>query len=615
MLTHWSLNNFKAFKELPPLNLSMVNVLAGANSSGKSTLIQSILVLKQTLQYGPEDRAISLNGPILRMGSFRDVKNHEAARDDFAINFNIEIKNHELSYQGRPHWSRSSNYGLQMGGPGWEAISLSLQYGLPETDDFREAHVQERNLSPDLISTSLRLLGKHDEEQVFLYCDFLRGGTSSRFPYEIDTDPDTERELIDSKPEGTIEGGYVSYFLPEFAVVKFNQTEVEIDALIDALFRQTSLLATHRVSSEETLSPKIVSAINEWLIAHGAEPFTGGAEPVQLSDAQEKLSRFIRRPAGLLASLRDLDQSDPNLADITRLKAAVKDIASSERKPEFQYMGGRSQGIDYAGSYITDFFKFGIRYLGPLRDSPRPVYQPEALESTTDVGYRGEHTAAVFEINKRNHVAYHSPPDGKSETDYVALSVERLDILEVAAASWLEYLGVATSVETMDAGVFGNRMRVSVGDEVRLHDLTNVGVGVSQVLPIVVMALLAPRGSLLVFEQPELHLHPKVQARLADFFLALALDGKQTILETHSEYLVDRLRLRIATAPSDNVRPLVNILFSEKKGSVSGLTPVEISEFGAILNWPKDFFEQSQQDVGRIIQAAARKRKSKIRND
>jgi predicted ATPase len=92
------------------------------------------------------------------------------------------------------------------------------------------------------------------------------------------------------------------------------------------------------------------------------------------------------------------------------------------------------------------------------------------------------------------------------------------------------------------------------------------------------------------------------------------LDGKQTLLETHSEYLVDRLRLRIASAPSDNVRPLVNILFSEKKNGSSDLTPVEISEYGSILNWPKDFFEQSQQDVGKIVQAASRKRKSKSQN-
>jgi predicted ATPase len=125
------------------------------------------------------------------------------------------------------------------------------------------------------------------------------------------------------------------------------------------------------------------------------------------------------------------------------------------------------------------------------------------------------------------------------------------------------------------------------------------------------MALLAPAGSFLIFEQPELHLHPKVQARLGDFFLALALDGKQLLLETHSEYLVDRFRLRIALSSSDKVRHLVNILFSEKVGSSSSLEPVEISEYGAVLKWPKDFFEQSQRDVGRIVKAASGKRRSK----
>ena len=119
---------------------------------------------------------------------------------------------------------------------------------------------------------------------------------------------------------------------------------------------------------------------------------------------------------------------------------------------------------------------------------------------------------------------------------------------------------------------------------------------------------MAPPGSFLIFEQPELHLHPRVQARLADFFLALALDGKQTILETHSEYLVDRFRLRIALSSSDSVRPLINILFSEKSAGQSTLTPLEISEFGSIANWPKNFFDQSQRDVGRIVKAASEKR-------
>jgi predicted ATPase len=123
------------------------------------------------------------------------------------------------------------------------------------------------------------------------------------------------------------------------------------------------------------------------------------------------------------------------------------------------------------------------------------------------------------------------------------------------------------------------------------------------------LALLAPRGSLLIFEQPELHLHPKVQARLADFFLSMALSGKQTLAETHSEYLIDRFRLRVALATDLRVKNMLSVLFSERENGVTNLIPIEISEYGAVLKWPKEFFDQSQSDVARILQAASAKRR------
>jgi predicted ATPase len=75
MLKRWSIENFKSFRDKTDVELAPINVFAGANSSGKSTIIQSILLLKQTLQYAPANRAIALNGPILKLGTFEDVKN------------------------------------------------------------------------------------------------------------------------------------------------------------------------------------------------------------------------------------------------------------------------------------------------------------------------------------------------------------------------------------------------------------------------------------------------------------------------------------------------------------------------------------------------------------
>jgi predicted ATPase len=122
------------------------------------------------------------------------------------------------------------------------------------------------------------------------------------------------------------------------------------------------------------------------------------------------------------------------------------------------------------------------------------------------------------------------------------------------------------------------------------------------------MALLAPPGSVLIFEQPELHLHPRVQARLADFFVAIALSGKQCLLETHSEYLIHRLRRRIAEAPGDELEKLCKLYFVERNQGLTTCRPVEISRFGAIADWPKDFFDQAQEEVESIIEAASTKR-------
>ena len=74
MLKKWSIKNFKSFKDKIAVDLAPITVIAGANSSGKSTLIQSILLLKQTIQYVPATRAVGLNGPLLKLGRFDDIK-------------------------------------------------------------------------------------------------------------------------------------------------------------------------------------------------------------------------------------------------------------------------------------------------------------------------------------------------------------------------------------------------------------------------------------------------------------------------------------------------------------------------------------------------------------
>src|SRR3954454_9557143 len=103
MLKRWSIENFKSFSGRTDITLAPITVFAGANSSGKSTIIQSILLLKQTLQYAPVGRPITLNGPLLKLGTFEDIKNSGSKQSYVGLGWEMEVE--DLSQQ----WNRSAH--------------------------------------------------------------------------------------------------------------------------------------------------------------------------------------------------------------------------------------------------------------------------------------------------------------------------------------------------------------------------------------------------------------------------------------------------------------------------------------------------------------------------
>ena len=123
------------------------------------------------------------------------------------------------------------------------------------------------------------------------------------------------------------------------------------------------------------------------------------------------------------------------------------------------------------------------------------------------------------------------------------------------------------------------------------------------------MCLLAEPDTTLIIEQPELHLHPKVQTLLGDFFLSMAILGKQCIIETHSEYIINRLRFRAAGAQAETISSLMKMYFVEKKGENSVFRPVDVNKYGAIKDWPEGFFDQSQRAAEEILRAGLEKKK------
>ena len=98
MLTSWTVENFKSIGRELMLSLSPITVLVGANSSGKSSIIQSILLIKQTLQYATADRPIALNGPLLKLGNYNDIRNVLSEGEGFRIGWKFDASYFSTSF-------------------------------------------------------------------------------------------------------------------------------------------------------------------------------------------------------------------------------------------------------------------------------------------------------------------------------------------------------------------------------------------------------------------------------------------------------------------------------------------------------------------------------------
>ena len=140
--------------------------------------------------------------------------------------------------------------------------------------------------------------------------------------------------------------------------------------------------------------------------------------------------------------------------------------------------------------------------------------------------------------------------------------------------------------------------------------ITDVGFGVSQILPVLTLCYYVPEGSVVILEQPEIHLHPSVQAGLADVFVdAIKQRHIQIVLESHSEHLLQRLQRRIAEESLD-VKDTA-LYFCAAHNGASSLTALDVDLFGNILNWPPGFFGDQFGEIAAMQKAViARKKKA-----
>lgn len=276
------------------------------------------------------------------------------------------------------------------------------------------------------------------------------------------------------------------------------------------------------------------------------------------------------------------------LPEIGRLRYAVLQEA------EKLLFGSYGFAYDWILSELRDELSTRLDYLGPVRADPRPFYP---VSEDPEVGTRGE-GAIPYLLRHRNDKVQFAP--GPTEM------LQQGGLFD-AVNHWLQRMRVTPSltIDPVESIAYTAAVRSPLVKS-RPINLSQVGFGISQILPVLIQGLRNPADAWVLFEQPEIHLHPRLQGELGDFFLACARTGKTLMVETHSDHLVHRIRRRIAEDTTGELAKLVQILFvhagtEENPGSY--VEPLQVGPDGSIVNWPDDFFQEGADEALAILDA------------
>lgn len=130
---------------------------------------------------------------------------------------------------------------------------------------------------------------------------------------------------------------------------------------------------------------------------------------------------------------------------------------------------------------------------------------------------------------------------------------------------------------------------------------TNVGFGVSYVLPLVITGLIAEKGTIMIAENPEAHLHPSAQTSIAEYLARIAQAGVYVIAETHSDHFINGIQLAVAAKLLDHERVIVNYVNQDKETRRPNIKPIFLSDKAELSEWPDGFFNQTQKDFARLF--------------
>jgi predicted ATPase len=562
------------------LRFAPVTVIAGRNSSGKSSLIQSILLLAQAARQNPNDTALALNGGLIALGGVEQVRSFTAPGRE-----PIEIG---AVFLFQDVGDRTGSVRLRAGLRVVWTLSLGeAPENRPGAATIRENVVRIEGYAGDVKLRVSRQPRPPGERRRWLEMGQAVAPGRGIASLEMVGDVQSKSSAITTPVE--ILGVEMSGGFPRSLLV----VDDEVAVFAREWWQRNAYLPPRREepSDESEFYEGEVDgdALDELVLmaAEELELLRNGARDDQ------RLAIAVANPDATELFQRDPDLIDRSAAFAARLRA----VAGESQRVLVAADAPWARTLQEGGDELRDFLSHRVAYLGPLRQDPR-VLTPGGVTSVGgDIGTRGELAASVLYAERDRVIEC---PELKGAPQRRRLGA--------ALTQWAQHFELAEEVSAHDLGRLGIEMRIRPYGLDHDVDLTNVGVGVSQLLPVLLSCLLAEPGSLVLLEQPELHLHPAAQQLLGDFLLACARSGRQLIVETHSEHLIGRLRLHAAEDETDETVNLFKIVFSELEDGQTKATTVEANRYGGIDEWPRGFFDQGVAETRRILEVGLGKK-------
>ena len=520
MLTGIGLRNFKAFgDEMQEAPLSKITLIYGPNSGGKSSVIQALLLLKQSLNstYDDHKRSLIPRGELVDLGSLRSLLHrHDEER---TLGIELSYINNEQDARDRIHMKFSP-----------QGILLEVHYKIVSKDssDVLFTAVVEGDLPESYRfggrsldwSARFRILNV-DGERILnhFHDDFLP--TLGFYEFELVRLRERSQTLqgLMENAKKALERTGAFVLGQDFDLTPVNQPYARTRAFHET---REQALEQARVRAQQTRE-EILEVKRSWKQHQLMNQIMEQREVQTLGQAFEKAMERAKE---------EIDEElDPALEQLDPIPEHIIAL-TPENIP-----------ADYERHLHS------VNYLAPLRSAPERLYRlsSEIDSSTGMTGIQGEFSASVL---------YHS----EEVRDAVNLRFEQFDIpyeLDVIRLGEASLAGEHITIALYLLDRERNRIVDSNGKEVTVT-LADVGYGINQLLPIIIEGIASQEGSIICVEQPEIHLHPRLQANIADLMIDTIAEEpgkrKQWIVETHSELLVRRIQTRIAQgdiSPSD----------------------------------------------------------------